>query len=65
MQHFHVFRPDEIHALSNGAHVFAVSLKCPGKWMKLFTKNLLPFKLHFQHIRLNFQENQVHHSKER
>jgi hypothetical protein len=31
---------------------------------KKFTETVLAVSLHFQHIGLNLQENQVHHSKE-
>jgi hypothetical protein len=35
------------------------------KWIKHFTETVLAVNLHFQHIGLNLQETQVHHSKER
>jgi hypothetical protein len=44
-------------------HLF--NILCAGKWIKLFTKTVFEFNLHFQHIGLTLQENQVHHSKER
>jgi hypothetical protein len=54
------FRP-EFHVLSNGALVVTVRLILPaGKWIKLFTEPCF----HFEHIGLNFQELQVHHSKD-
>jgi hypothetical protein len=37
---------------------------CAGKWIQLFTETVRAFNLHFQDIRLNLQENKVHHSKE-
>jgi hypothetical protein len=53
------------HDFSNDAISFAVGLLlCTGKWIKLFIEAVLVFNLHFQHIGLNLQENQVHHSKE-
>jgi hypothetical protein len=49
----------------NGVLGFDVSLLlCTGKWSKLFTEALLALNLHFQHLGLNLQENQVHHSKD-
>ncbi len=66
MQNVHAVSTPGFHALSNGALVFAVSqILCTGKWRKLITEAVLAFNLHFQHIGLSFQENQVHHSKER
>jgi hypothetical protein len=60
-----VFKPG-FPAFSNGALVFAVSLiLCTGKWIKPFIEIVFAFNLHFQHIGLNLQEKQVHHSKER
>ncbi len=41
------------------------NILCAGKWIKVFTKTVFEFNLHFQHIGLTLQENQVHHSKER
>jgi hypothetical protein len=66
MQNPHVVSKPKFNALSNGALVTAVSLiLCTEKWIKLFTENLFAFNMHFQHIGLNLDENQVHHSKER
>jgi hypothetical protein len=66
MQNIHVVSRPEFHVLSNGALASAVSLiLCTGKWTKHFTEADLAFNLHFQHIGLDLQENQVHHSKER
>ncbi len=65
MQNVHVVSRPEFQVLSNGAIGLGVSLVlCTGKWIELFTETLLAFNLHFQHIGLNLQENQVHHSKE-
>jgi hypothetical protein len=64
MQNFHVVSRAKFNALSNGALGFAVSLILyTGKWINLFKEIVLAFKLHFQHIGLNLEENQVHHSK--
>ncbi len=55
---------------------FQTKMSCSFKWCycfcsecniiyrKLFTETVFAFNLHFQHIGLNLQENQVHHSKE-
>jgi hypothetical protein len=66
MQNVNVVSTPKFPALSNGALVSAVSLiLCTGKGIKLFTETDLAFNLHFQHVVLNLQENQVHHLKER
>jgi hypothetical protein len=66
MQYVHVVSRPKFHVLSNGAVVFDVTLiLCAGKWIKLFMETVLAFNHHFQHIELNLNENQVHHSKER
>jgi hypothetical protein len=66
IQNIHVVSRLKFHVLSNCVLVFDVSLiLCTGKWIKLFTETVLAFNLHFQHIGLNIQEKQVHHSKER
>jgi hypothetical protein len=66
MQNVHVVSKPEFHVLSNDALVTAVSLiLCTGKWIRLFTETLLAFNLHFQHIGLDWQEDKVHHWKER
>jgi hypothetical protein len=66
MQNVHAVPRPNFHVLSNGGLVFGVSLIfCRGKWIQLFTETVLAFNLHFQHMGLNFQENQVNHLKER
>jgi hypothetical protein len=66
MQNVHVVSRPTFYVLSNGALVFHVSLiLCTGKWIQLLTETLLAINLHFQHIGLNLQGKQIHHSKER
>jgi hypothetical protein len=66
MQNVHVVSRPKFSALSNGALGFALSLRlCTGKWRKHFTEADLAFNLHFQQLVFNYQENKVHHSKER
>jgi hypothetical protein len=65
MQNFHVVSRPKFHVISNGALGFGASLiLCTGKWIKLFAEAVLSFNLHFQHMVLKLQENQVDHSKE-
>jgi hypothetical protein len=65
MRNVRVVSRPKFYVLSNGALVFGVSLVlCTGKWIQLFTETVLAINLHFQHIKLNLQENQVYHSKE-
>ncbi len=61
-----LFLDQKCPVLSNGAHVFGVSLiLCAGKWIQLCYATMLAFNLNFQHLGINLQENQVHRSKER
>jgi hypothetical protein len=67
MQNVNIVTRPKFHVISNGGLVFGVSLiliLCRGKWTKIFTETVLASNLYFQHIGLNLQENQVHHSKE-
>ncbi len=65
MQNINVV-PKPKNILSNDAIVLAVSLILwTGKWIKLFTETVFAPNIHFQHIGLKLQENQVHYSKER
>ncbi len=55
-----VSRP--FHALSNGALVFAANLihimySSTGKWVILFSENVIALNLYFLHLGLNLQEN--------
>jgi hypothetical protein len=65
MQNNNVVSKPEFHVLSNSSLDFTASLILYiGKWIKSLIETVLAFNLHFQHIGLNLQENQVNHLKE-
>jgi hypothetical protein len=65
MQNVHVVSRPKFHVFSNGALVFGVSLILAYREMDstIYGRRAC-VNLRFQHIGLNLQENQVHHSKE-
>jgi hypothetical protein len=66
MQNVSVVSRPKMYVLSNGAIIFAVSLKlCKGKWTKLLIKPVLAFNPQILHNRSHPQltGNKVHPSK--